>query len=62
MFTEQKSLNKAASASQSILQSLMRPESRESTRPLFRASSKYIGISEEGDVIPAKRLAKLETT
>ncbi len=34
------SLNKAASAPQGASQSLMRPESRESERPLFRASER----------------------
>ena len=35
------SLNKAASAPQGASQSLMRPEARESERPLFRASSVF---------------------
>ncbi len=39
--SEKESLNKAASAPQSASQSLMRPESRESERSLFRASKRY---------------------
>ena len=45
------SLNKAASAPQGASQSLMRPESRESERPLFRAS----------ETLPENRTMRRET-